>query len=254
MRGRKRKGDPYFMEFFEKVKDTLGVGNKGDLEGETSEALREDFEKRSLEFRLNCDDGNGDASACHSLGEWLSVMERNYEEAGAVYGKNCDKNEYGPSCFNRGRLHFAGKGVEQDDTVAAGFVNRACKTGHIAACSQMSMLYFQGIGVPKDSDKGVTVLAKSCAMGAMESCNNLGNIHLVHHKKHGMPRDPVKAHELFERACSRSWAPACHTLAVMYKKGDGVPQSDEQYERYAKITEQLVEQTGKIGERTTKAG
>ena len=68
-----------------------------------------------------------------------------------------------------------------------------------------------------------------------------------------MPRNPAKAAELFEQACSRSWAPACHTLAVMYKKGDGVPQSDEQHERYAKITEQLVEQTGSMTNRTTKA-
>ena len=100
---------------FEKLRETLGVDGADDQE-KTSEALREDFEKRSFEFRSNCDDGEGDASACHSLGEWLSVMEQNYEGAGAVYGKNCEKNNYGPSCFNRARLHFAGKGVVQSHT------------------------------------------------------------------------------------------------------------------------------------------
>ena len=227
---------------------------KGDKEERGSAELRDDFEKRSLEFRINCDDGNGDESACHSLGEWHAVVEQKYEDAAHVYRKNCEKNCYAASCFNLARLHLAGKGVEQDDEAAARLLHKSCEGGHIAGCSHLAHMCFAGAGVPRDPQRGARLLEKSCTLGGMGSCAKLGSLLLVHHEKYGLSRDTDKALKLFARACDNGWAPACHTLAVMYKQGDGVPQSDEKYQQYRALTQKLVEKTGRVGTRTTRAG
>jgi hypothetical protein len=45
--------------------------------------VNQQLEERHYEFRSNCNDGDGDASACHSWGEWLAVVDKNYADAGA---------------------------------------------------------------------------------------------------------------------------------------------------------------------------
>ena len=92
--------------------------------------LTEEFELRSVEFKINCDDGNGDALACHSLGEWYAVVKSDHKHAADIYEKNCNKNSYGASCFNLARLYLAGKGVAQDDTKAAALSQKACDHKH----------------------------------------------------------------------------------------------------------------------------
>lgn len=60
-------------------------------------------------------------------------------------------------------------------------------------------------------------------------------------------RDPVLAKQYLEHACDANFAPACHNLAVMYKKGDtGVEKSDERFEEYRKRTTELIAQAGGI--------
>ena len=44
--------------------------------------VNQQLEDRHYEFRSNCNDGEGDASACHSWGEWLAVVDKNYTAAG----------------------------------------------------------------------------------------------------------------------------------------------------------------------------
>ncbi|GMF22090.1 unnamed protein product [Phytophthora fragariaefolia] len=44
--------------------------------------VNQQLEERHYEFRSNCNDGDGDASACHSWGEWLAVVDKNYDDAG----------------------------------------------------------------------------------------------------------------------------------------------------------------------------
>jgi cytochrome c oxidase assembly factor 7 len=46
--------------------------------------VNQQLEERHYEFRSNCNDGDGDASACHSWGEWLAVVDKKYEDAGAA--------------------------------------------------------------------------------------------------------------------------------------------------------------------------
>lgn len=37
-----------------------------------------DYEERMLQFEMDCDQGKGDAWACHSVGEFLAVVKVSY--------------------------------------------------------------------------------------------------------------------------------------------------------------------------------
>jgi TPR repeat protein len=69
--------------------------------------------------REDCDEGKGDASACHGVAEFLSAVKQDRAGAAALYSKNCYEKNFGPSCFFLGRLFLKGSGVEQNDTKAA---------------------------------------------------------------------------------------------------------------------------------------
>ena len=53
-----------------------------DRSAEEVKRLNQEMEERQYEFRSNCNDGDGDASACHSWGEWLAVVDKKYTDAG----------------------------------------------------------------------------------------------------------------------------------------------------------------------------
>jgi TPR repeat protein len=91
----------------------------------------------------------------------------------------------------------------------------------------------------------VELLGLACERGISESCSRLANIYL---QGRHVTRDPVKARDLLDTSCARGWAPACHNLAVMFRKGDdGVPADAAKFEKYSKITQQLAEQAGGLG-------
>lgn len=39
-----------------------------------------DYEESMLQFEIDCDQGKGDAWACHSVGEFLAVVKVSYRE------------------------------------------------------------------------------------------------------------------------------------------------------------------------------
>ena len=97
-------------------------------------SLDPDYERRMLAFEIDCREdreiqeeesnantptgggssgsangsggGSGTAWACHSVGEYYSVVRSNHEKAGEIYEKNCSKYGHPPSCFNLGRLYL----------------------------------------------------------------------------------------------------------------------------------------------------
>ena len=64
----------------------------------------EAYETKMAAFEADCNDGKGEAVACHHVGEFYSVVKEDRKRAAAVYEKNCQEKGYGPSCFNLGRL------------------------------------------------------------------------------------------------------------------------------------------------------
>jgi TPR repeat protein len=210
------------------------------------EALNEEFELRAIEFRTNCDDGEGNPGACHSLGEYEAVVNSNFEKAAEIYSKNCSKKEHPASCFNLSRLYLAGKGVENDDLKAAALSAKACQYGQNQACYHSAILKLHGVGGAKDVPGACKILSTACSEGISEACYKLASIYLK--GKDPVKRNPATAEPLLQQACDRGWAPACQCLAVMYKNGDGPIQPDPAlFKKYSEFTKQLVEQAGGLG-------
>ena len=64
-----------------------------------------EYEARMTGFEVDCNDGKGNAMACHQVGEFFSVVKSDHVRAAAVYDKNCNSEKsYAASCFNLGRF------------------------------------------------------------------------------------------------------------------------------------------------------
>ena len=55
-------------------------------------------------FEADCNDGKGNAVACHQVAEFLSVVKNDFDKAGKVFEMNCRTRNHAPSCFNMGRF------------------------------------------------------------------------------------------------------------------------------------------------------
>lgn len=55
-------------------------------------------------FESDCNDGKGNAVACHQVGEFLSVVKSDFQKAGKLFEMNCETRKHAPSCFNLGRF------------------------------------------------------------------------------------------------------------------------------------------------------
>ncbi|DAZ99595.1 TPA: hypothetical protein N0F65_001423 [Lagenidium giganteum] len=240
------------MGFFGSTKSSAGSA-------EDVKRVNEQLEERHYEFRSNCNDGNGDASACHSWGEWLAVVDKDYKGAADMYKLNCEKNAYGASCFNLGRLKLAGKGVEANDSDAFKLFGRnqhldtgisaetSCKAGHAQGCHHLGLLYYNGVGCTKNPTKAMENFKEACERDDANSCNRVAALYLSTASSNPFPRDAVTAKTYLEKACDANFAPACHNLAVMYKQGDkGVEKDEAAYKKYKHKTNELVAQAGGI--------
>ncbi|RLN48552.1 hypothetical protein BBJ29_003577 [Phytophthora kernoviae] len=207
--------------------------------------VNQQLEERHYEFRSNCNDGDGDASACHSWGEWLAVVDKNHKDAAKMYELNCNKNDYPASCFNLGRLRLAGKGVDQNDPEAFKLFEKACAEGHAAGCHHVGFMRTQGIGCEKNFGKGLAAFKDACEHDDANSCNRVANMYLSPAVNSPIKRNVLEAKTYLEKACDANFAPACHNLAVMYKKGDvSIPKDEQKYQEYRAKTEELIEQAG----------
>ena len=215
----------------------------------------DEYRKRMFQFELDCDDGKGNAYACHSVGEFVALIDRDYTKAGDVWRKNCDgKNKYPPSCFKLGMLLFKGQGVkEQSDVAAASKFEKACNNGHAQACYFLGSLLTDGSdgpnGVKRDLRRAESVYEKACAESEVESCFLLGRKFLGMGGGGGSSsaRNPSRATGYLDTACGIGHAPSCRLLAVMFNKGDdGVPADLEKFQQYKERTEQLVRERAEL--------
>lgn len=95
--------------------------------------------------------------------------------------------------------------------------------------------------------KGLEAFKEACERDDANSCNRVASMYLSATANGPIARDPLLAKRYLERACDANFAPACHNLAVMYKKGDtGIEKSEEQFEMYRQRTNDLIAQAGGI--------
>ena len=55
-------------------------------------------------FESDCNDGKGDAMACHQVGEFFSIIKDEYEKSAKIFETNCQEKNYNASCYALGKL------------------------------------------------------------------------------------------------------------------------------------------------------
>uniref|UniRef100_A0A7S2DAY3 Beta-lactamase n=1 Tax=Octactis speculum TaxID=3111310 RepID=A0A7S2DAY3_9STRA len=212
---------------------------------ESLDLVNDDYKNRMLQFEIDCNDGKGTGYACHSVGEFHAVVNKDHASAAKVLELNCDgKNHYGPSCFKLGRLLLTGKGVGQTDAGAERRFMSACDLGVTQACHHLGSLLLEGSAeVKRDPERAHKYFSKACEDQDVESCYFLAKNLLA--GKGTTPRNPPEAQHKLSSSCDLGHAPSCRLLAVMFRNGDtGVLKDDEKYRSYRQKTEELVRQRG----------
>lgn len=123
------------------------------------------------------------------------------------------------SCFEVGKAHANGFGVEQDLTIAAVIYQQICAEDAPVACLELAAAYDTGEGVEQDAVKAASLYEQACNSGVSRACNDFGTAYA---RGRGVNRDLVKAASLFEQACKDGKTLACNNLGIAYEEGQGV--------------------------------
>jgi TPR repeat protein len=197
----------------------------------------------------------GDAPSCFELAQTAGR-----DEPQRLRGV-CDMG-YWPACLRLGQMYSSGRdGVPQDRTAAVGFYQRSCDGNEPVGCASLAVACLAGRGVARDPDRARQLFQKVCDAGHPKVCElvktpavfedplaaailaadagssvaqnlaascdgGFAKACLALGKKYSdgddVPRDDVKAAELFRRACDGNEALGCAELAVQHLDGKGV--------------------------------
>uniref|UniRef100_A0A7S2RMJ2 Uncharacterized protein n=1 Tax=Mucochytrium quahogii TaxID=96639 RepID=A0A7S2RMJ2_9STRA len=203
------------------------------------------FADKRLEFEMGC--AANHPGACFSLGEWWQLFGKDSAKARELFEENCEKRQHANSCFNLALMYGRGD-VTKDKELASSksfnYANMACTGKNAQACAHVGQLKLFGHGCEKNVDEAIENFDFACDSNDSVACYRLGRLYLDGHKKHGVPRDPKKCLDHMTKSCHLGNPNGCQVVAVMYKKGDGIPQDDKKFEFYKTRTKDIVKQTG----------
>jgi uncharacterized protein len=217
--------------------------------------LAKDFVPARTAYERACELGSG--RGCHNA----AVLWSDAGDAAkglALWQRDCDHGDQ-ESCANAAVSYMSGEGAAKDLERARTMLTHACDEGEPLGCENLAVMYQDGAGVPADPKKTFELMTKACdlpesdraascdAAGvrllegkgikknpkaaliyfakacdlAAEHCHDLG---VAYDRGLGMKRDPVKAREVYDRACNAgNNSSSCTNLGLMMRKGDGGP-------------------------------
>ena len=119
-------------------------------------------------------------------------------------------------------LYKDGLGFRQDPAEAARWYKLAAAKGDRQAAFALGRAYLQGAGVPKDKAKARSFFQTAARRNHGAALYNLG-ILAMESKQKGKFGDFVKAAEYFRKAAAQGDIDAVYSLAIMHRRGIGVP-------------------------------
>jgi len=128
-----------------------------------------------------------------------------------------------------GAAYFVGRGVAQDEKLAAYWYEKAANAGDPGAQKQIGYFYQAGIGVPRDSAQAVRWFQRAVAGGLISAKVNLGVAYLL---GDSVRKVPELAEQLFRQACAQGNGLAACYLGEMYIRGMGVQRDEAAGERW----------------------
>ncbi len=152
------------------------------------------------------------------------LLRRMAPERFPIWLKEAEKERAG-AMWLVGLCHEFGIQIEPDLPKAANYHAQAAELGFAPAQYSLGWLYVKGLGVEKQSGaKARALFAAAATSGSYLGHYGLGNLYRVGDDE--VPRDPDKAFAHTEKAADLGYALAQHHLALMYQHGDCVPKDE----------------------------
>ncbi|WP_243288384.1 tetratricopeptide repeat protein [Geothrix terrae] len=133
-----------------------------------------------------------------------------------------------------GWMYELGRGIEQDDRLAAEWHEKASKLGDMDSLASLGWLTQSGRGVPKNEAAAAQMYAVAARNGNAMAMTNLGWFFVE--GMGGLQKDYGTARRLFESASSLGWARADGNLGYLYQNGLGVPKNMATALRWFKLS------------------
>jgi hypothetical protein len=125
--------------------------------------------------------------------------------------------------FNLGILYELGRGVPQDDEVAANWYRRAADQGHITAQFYLGIMYANGHSVLRDYAVAVKWTRRAADQGYAPAQAYLGLMYYVGYR---VPQDYAVAASWYRKAADQGDVAAQFYLGSMYQDGAGLQQDN----------------------------
>ncbi len=120
--------------------------------------------------------------------------------------------------FQIGVLYGQGRGVPQDDAVAAQWFEKAASHDDTSAMLSLANLCAEGRGIKRDNQKIFSLCAKAAELGNPRALYNLG---VAYAHGRGVAKDEAKALEYYRAAANGAYPEAMNNLGLMYIAGRG---------------------------------
>jgi TPR repeat protein len=129
---------------------------------------------------------------------------------------------YLPGCYDLGHNFLEGTPGFARDPVGAVVIweMEACEKGYARACAAAGFEYQHNEEIARDPVRAIQLYRKACDAGDPIGCSYLGRAHAD--GVGGLARDPAKAAQLYASACDAGSGSACSLLAEAYRNGAGV--------------------------------
>ena len=131
------------------------------------------------------------------------------ERAFGLYEQACADGDPA-ACWRAGWDYESGRGTARDYSRAFDRYQTACSGGEATGCYLIADLHLYGRGRPKSHAWSVAALQTACAVSHPQGCLDLG---WRYWDGMGVEPDPVRAFELFGRACELGNQEACEIVA-----------------------------------------
>jgi uncharacterized protein len=121
--------------------------------------------------------------------------------------------------FNLAKMHYRGYGVPKSTPLAVSWFRRAAELGHTEAQIRLGGFLQHGVGVAKDRSQAMIWFRKAAGKGNTKAQVQLGGLNWE-------GKNFEAAAKWYRMAAKRGDVTGQVLLAVLYKSGTGVPQSD----------------------------
>ncbi|MCB1885303.1 MAG: sel1 repeat family protein [Geminicoccaceae bacterium] len=135
--------------------------------------------------------------------------------------------------YQLGRLYEDGKGVPQDDAVAADWFQRGADAGDAPSMRELGLKYVRGQGVGRDLDRGLGLLAAAAGKGDLLARYHRARLTLLNGPELGL--DEAQAAERMRTIAREGSLDAQLELAGLYEEGRQVRRDPVEADRWYTI-------------------